>query len=105
MILSKDDPRKILYRSDEPVLKPELEAEKAGTVAEVVFPTGVDQRNDPGQPDRSTFTMVWQMIRSALHHSHCLTTFLIMLRIWQNEQRMTRPQAGSSFVADKETKF
>ncbi|MBB6130675.1 glycoside hydrolase family 130 protein [Mucilaginibacter lappiensis] len=52
MILDKDDPAKILYRSPKPVLSPELAAEKVGIIADVVFPTGIDQRNDLGTPDR-----------------------------------------------------
>lgn len=52
MILDKDDPAKILYRSVKPVLSPEIAAEKIGIIADVVFPTGIDQRNDLGKPDR-----------------------------------------------------
>ena len=52
MILSKEHPQHILYRSIEPVLSPELKKERSGTVANVVFPTGIDQRNDIGMPDR-----------------------------------------------------
>jgi predicted GH43/DUF377 family glycosyl hydrolase len=40
------------YRSTEPVLKPELPQEKSGTIANVVFPTGIDRRDDLGLPDR-----------------------------------------------------
>lgn len=52
MILSEKAPQKILYRSDEPVLVPELPEETVGTVANVVFPTGIDRRDDIGQPNR-----------------------------------------------------
>jgi predicted GH43/DUF377 family glycosyl hydrolase len=52
MVLSKEHPQDILYRSTEPVLKPELPAECQGTVAHVVFPTGIDRRDDLGTPDR-----------------------------------------------------
>jgi predicted GH43/DUF377 family glycosyl hydrolase len=52
MILSKDDPRQILYRSPEPILKPERKEEREGIVAHVVFPTGIDRRDDLGNPDR-----------------------------------------------------
>ncbi len=52
MILSKEDPQKILYRSTNPVLTPTLPQERDGTVANVVFPTGIDRRDDIGQPDR-----------------------------------------------------
>jgi predicted GH43/DUF377 family glycosyl hydrolase len=52
MVLSKEHPRVIRYRSPEPVLKPELPQERHGTVANVVFPTGIDRRDDIGMPDR-----------------------------------------------------
>ena len=52
MVLSKEHPRVIRYRSTEPVLKPELPQERRGTVANVVFPTGIDRRDDLGLPDR-----------------------------------------------------
>ena len=42
----------ILYRSAEPVLTPALPQERHGTVANVVFPTGIDRRDDLGSPDR-----------------------------------------------------
>ena len=52
MILSQDHPRVIRYRSSEPVLTPVLPQERRGTVANVVFPTGIDRRDDLGAPDR-----------------------------------------------------
>ncbi|MGA2296768.1 MAG: glycosidase [FCB group bacterium] len=52
MILSKEHPRVILYRSGEPVLTPELPQERLGIVDNVVFPTGIDRRDDIGLPDR-----------------------------------------------------
>ena len=52
MILDKKNPAKILYRSPRPVLSPERAAEKVGIIADVVFPTGIDQRNDLGSPNR-----------------------------------------------------
>jgi predicted GH43/DUF377 family glycosyl hydrolase len=52
MILCKDHPQKILYRSAHPVLTPETPQERAGTISDVVFPTGIDRRDDLGQPDR-----------------------------------------------------
>jgi predicted GH43/DUF377 family glycosyl hydrolase len=52
MMLSEHHPQTILYRSAEPVLKPELAAECHGTIANVVFPTGIDRRDDLGLPDR-----------------------------------------------------
>ncbi len=52
MVLSKEHPRVIRYRSPEPVLTPESLQERQGTVANVVFPTGIDRRDDLGMPDR-----------------------------------------------------
>ena len=52
MVLSKEHPRVIRYRSAEPVLTPSLPQERDGTVANVVFPTGIDRRDDLGSPDR-----------------------------------------------------
>jgi predicted GH43/DUF377 family glycosyl hydrolase len=52
MVLSDEHPRLIRYRSAEPVLAPELTLERRGTVANVVFPTGIDRRDDLGSPDR-----------------------------------------------------
>ncbi len=52
MVLSQEHPRVLRYRSAEPVLTPALPQERRGTVANVVFPTGIDRRNDLGTPDR-----------------------------------------------------
>ncbi len=52
MVLSKEYPRVIRYRSAEPVLTPVLPQERRGTIANVVFPTGIDRRDDLGSPDR-----------------------------------------------------
>lgn len=52
MVLSRQHPQIIRCRSVEPVLTPTLPQERDGTVANVVFPTGVDRRDDIGQPDR-----------------------------------------------------
>ena len=46
MVLSKEHPQMIRYRSADPVLTPSLPQERDGTVANVVFPTGIDRRND-----------------------------------------------------------
>ena len=42
----------IRYRSAEPVLTPMLPHECHGTIANVVFPTGINRRDDLGLPDR-----------------------------------------------------
>ncbi|QQR89801.1 MAG: glycosidase [Myxococcales bacterium] len=52
MVLSKEHPRVLLYRSEEAVLTPLLPQERQGVVSNVVFPTGIDQRLDLGLPDR-----------------------------------------------------
>jgi predicted GH43/DUF377 family glycosyl hydrolase len=52
MVLSKEHPQIIRYRSAAPVLTPSLPQERDGTVANVVFPTGIDRRDDLGTPDR-----------------------------------------------------
>ena len=52
LLLSEEHPRFIRYRSTSPVLEPEVPEERAGTAANVVFPTGVDQRTDLEQPNR-----------------------------------------------------
>jgi predicted GH43/DUF377 family glycosyl hydrolase len=52
MVLSKEHPQIIRYRSVDPVLTPSMPQERDGTVANVVFPTGIDRRDDIGSPDR-----------------------------------------------------
>ena len=52
MVLSEERPDRILYRSPSPVLAPETPQELEGVVSGVVFPTGIDRRDDLGQPDR-----------------------------------------------------
>jgi predicted GH43/DUF377 family glycosyl hydrolase len=52
MIFSKEHPLVIRYRSAEPVLSPELPLERLGLIANVVFPTGIDRRDDLGTPER-----------------------------------------------------
>lgn len=52
MLLDKEDPTKVLYRSPDPVLSPVLPEEKVGVIANVVFPTGIDRRDDLSMPNR-----------------------------------------------------
>jgi beta-1,2-mannobiose phosphorylase / 1,2-beta-oligomannan phosphorylase len=52
MLLSKEHPRHILYRSPEPILQPITPKEIHGVVPNVVFPTGIDRRDDLSLPDR-----------------------------------------------------
>jgi predicted GH43/DUF377 family glycosyl hydrolase len=51
MILSAEHPRFIVYRSPVPVLAPDTPFEISGVVPNVVFPTGIDRRDDIGRPD------------------------------------------------------
>jgi predicted GH43/DUF377 family glycosyl hydrolase len=52
MIVDLNKPDKILYRSRLPILEPVLKEEKTGIVQSVVFPTGIDRRDDLGAPSR-----------------------------------------------------
>ncbi len=52
MVLSKDDPCHIVFRSRGPVLTPDLPEDRDGTTADIVFPTGIDRRDDLGMPNR-----------------------------------------------------
>jgi predicted GH43/DUF377 family glycosyl hydrolase len=52
LVLPLKHPRHVRYRSPVPVLTPELPQERIGTVANVVFPTAIDRRDDLGLPDR-----------------------------------------------------
>jgi predicted GH43/DUF377 family glycosyl hydrolase len=52
MVLSKEHPLRIRYRSREPVLAPSLPKEREGMISNVVFPTGIDRRDDLGLPSR-----------------------------------------------------
>jgi predicted GH43/DUF377 family glycosyl hydrolase len=52
MILSLKHPSNIVYRSSQPILVPDGPLECHGAVENVVFPTGVDRRDDLGMPDR-----------------------------------------------------
>ena len=52
MVLSEEDPCNIEFRSRDPALTPELPQERDGAKAEVVFPTGIDRRDDLGMPNR-----------------------------------------------------
>jgi predicted GH43/DUF377 family glycosyl hydrolase len=46
LLLELCDPRRVLYRSARSILEPRTRAERQGTVPRVVFPTGVDARED-----------------------------------------------------------
>src|ERR1035437_4927538 len=51
MVLSQEHPQMIRFRSAQPVLTPLLAQERQGTIANVVFPTGIDRRDDLGLPE------------------------------------------------------
>jgi len=52
LVLAKEHPNRVLYRSPEPILVPDDPLEQEGIVDSVVFPTGIDRRDDLGTPDR-----------------------------------------------------
>jgi beta-1,2-mannobiose phosphorylase / 1,2-beta-oligomannan phosphorylase len=52
MVLSTEHPNRIIYRSPDPVLVPDGALELRGIVDNVVFPTGIDRRDDIGASDR-----------------------------------------------------
>jgi predicted GH43/DUF377 family glycosyl hydrolase len=52
MMLSEQDPQKVIYRSPLPILFLKLPEEKNEIISNVVFPTGLDSRDDIGQPNR-----------------------------------------------------
>ena len=52
MMLSKEHPQVVNFRSVKPALEPSMPQEVFGTVQNVVFPTGIDRRDDIGMPDR-----------------------------------------------------
>jgi predicted GH43/DUF377 family glycosyl hydrolase len=52
MVLSREHPKNIIYRSPRPIMIPEGDLECHGTVENVVFPSGIDRRDDLGAPDR-----------------------------------------------------
>jgi predicted GH43/DUF377 family glycosyl hydrolase len=51
-MLSEEHPQVLLYRSPKPLLNPKPSKLQRGTLANVVFPTGIDRRDDLGQRDR-----------------------------------------------------
>jgi len=51
-ILAEDNPLDVVYRTQHPILAPEITTGPRGTTANVVFPTGIDRRDDIGQPHR-----------------------------------------------------
>jgi predicted GH43/DUF377 family glycosyl hydrolase len=51
LILDATNAASVLYRSSTPLLTPETPAEREGVVPNVVFPTGIDQRPEPDDPE------------------------------------------------------
>jgi predicted GH43/DUF377 family glycosyl hydrolase len=64
MVLSASHPRRILYRSGQPILTPTLPQERHGVVSNVVFPTGIDRRDDKG--GRECFDVYYGMADSRI---------------------------------------
>lgn len=52
MVLSAENPQELRYRTTHPALVPQPSTGPRGTPSDVVFPSGVDRRDDIGQPDR-----------------------------------------------------
>jgi len=52
MVLSTAQPTRVCYRSDDPILVPDAPNERRGVMDDVVFPTGIDRRDDLGTPQR-----------------------------------------------------
>jgi len=52
MVMAVDDPRKVVYRSLRPILALNGPEERKTAKGNVVFPTGIDRRDDIEQPDR-----------------------------------------------------
>jgi beta-1,2-mannobiose phosphorylase / 1,2-beta-oligomannan phosphorylase len=52
MVLSREHPGVIRYRSAKPILVPTPPQERSGAIADVVFPTGIDRRADIGLSNR-----------------------------------------------------
>ena len=50
LILDTEEPRKVIYRSTQPILQPLVAEERRGIVPNVVFPTGVDLHMNAGKP-------------------------------------------------------
>jgi predicted GH43/DUF377 family glycosyl hydrolase len=46
LVLDREDPTRVLYRSPEPILEPVTQGEKEGLVNNVVFPTALDVRGE-----------------------------------------------------------
>lgn len=69
VVLDLDRPERIRYRTSRPILRPRLPDDRFDGL-DVVFPTGVDQRSDIGQPDRIDvyFGMADQRIGVATMH-------------------------------------
>jgi len=51
-ILAEENPLDVVYRTQHPILAPGTSTGPRGTSANVVFPTGIDRRDDIGRPDR-----------------------------------------------------
>jgi len=85
MIFSKEHPLVINYRSPEPVLTPTLPQERDGTVDNVVFPTGIDRRDDLGTQIASTSTTGWRTIGLVSRALTCRNRF---------RQRQSRMRLG-----------
>src|ERR1035437_2255587 len=92
MVLSKEQPQVIRYRSSEPVLTPELPQERRGTVArrELTVATISARRN------ASTFTMGWPTTGLAWHALTCRMSCRREVSLPHRAQRCKAPDFGNS---------
>ena len=81
----------------EPVLTPSLPQERQGTVANVVFPTGIDRRVDLGSPTASTSITGWPTTGSAWRAWTCRTPCR------QGRSPTIRPQSLNSTGGESES--
>ncbi|WP_394772553.1 hypothetical protein [Mucilaginibacter sp.] len=61
IILDKEYPQRILYRSPNPVLSPDFPEERVGLIANVVFPTGIDRRDGLDNSNGSMCITAWRI--------------------------------------------
>ena len=75
MVLSREHPNKIIYRSQEPILAQEGPPECHRTVDDVVFPAALIDATISALPSASTCIMAWRIIGSALRVSRRLRRY------------------------------
>ena len=86
----------IRYRSAEPVLTPVLPQERQGTIANVVFPTGIDRRDDSAHQTASTSIMGWPTTGLAWRALTCRISCRWAQSPTRREQRCNAHDFGDS---------